>query len=82
LEVRRGELALKVKTASPRNLTSGTRQVGQIGLEKVGNGRKWLSILTERSQQTPNRDSKGRIVVNDQDGGPCVRHRLLLTIKD
>src|ERR1700676_1298264 len=63
--VRRGELALKIKTALPRqpdveDQASGS--IRRIGLEKVGNGRKEVSIQAERSQQTANRCAKVRIV--------------------
>src|SRR3954452_7513031 len=66
--VRRGELALKIKTALPRKPDVEDQAGGaiqRIGLEKVGNGRKYVSIQAERSQQTPNRCAKVRIVIND-----------------
>ena len=78
LRIRPDKLALKIKAALPRQ-SHVEHQAGgairQIGLEKVGNGRKQPRIQIERSQQTPNRGSKVRVIVNDQDGGFCVRHR-------
>jgi hypothetical protein len=54
--VRRGELALKIKTPLPRQPDVEDQAGGanrRIKLEKVGNGRKQVSIQAERSQQTP-----------------------------
>src|SRR6202521_1253317 len=83
--VRRGELALKIKTALPRQPDVEDQAGGairRIGLEKVGNGRKEVSIQAERSQQTPNRCAKVRIVINDQDSGVCVGHRSYSRLND
>jgi hypothetical protein len=41
-----------------------------------------VSIQAERSQQTPNRCANVWIVINDQDGGVCVRHRSYSRLKD
>src|SRR5580692_3944324 len=78
LRIRPNELALKIKAALPWQSYvehQAGRAIRQIGLEKVRNGRKQPGIQIERSQQTPNRGSKVRVIVNDQDGGLCVRHR-------
>src|SRR4029077_10697929 len=55
LSVRRSELALKIKAASSRqsdveHQANGT--IRRVGLTKLGDGRKQLSIQAERSQQT------------------------------
>src|SRR3954470_20164418 len=74
-----GELALEIKTASPRQSHiqhQARRAIGRLGLEKIGNGRKHLRLKAERAQQTFDRGSKLRIVVNDPDGRRFVRHRL------
>ena len=76
--VRRGELALQIEAALPRQSDiehEAGGAIGRIGVEEVGNGPKQLNIDVERSQQTPDRGSEVRIVVDDQDGGVCGRHR-------
>jgi hypothetical protein len=78
LPVRCGKLALKIKIAFPCNLTSSTRSVDPSGGSDLrGNWRKRLSTQVYRPQQTRAEGSKGRIVVDDQDGGSSP----LLTIK-
>src|ERR1700676_3446195 len=82
---RGGELALKIKTALTgqshvENQAGGA--IRRIGFEKGGNGSKQVSIQAERSQQTPNRCTKVRIVINDQDGGVCIGHRSYARLKD
>src|SRR6476659_10050678 len=72
LAVGGGEFALKIKAAlsGQSNVEhQAGRAVRWIRREKLRNGLKQLSILTERSQQTPNRGANVGIVVNDQDGG-------------
>ena len=76
--LRRRELSLKIKTALTgqshvENQAGGP--IRRIGFEKVGNGRKELSVDADRPQQTSNRRSKIGIIVNNQDGGVRVRHR-------
>jgi len=80
-----GELPLKIKTALPRkshveDQANGT--VRRILLEKIGDGGEKLSFQANRSQQTPNRGSKIRIVVDDQDGKLSVRHRAAQVIAE
>src|SRR5262249_30052546 len=67
----RGELTLQIEAALPRQSDIEYQAgwtIGRIGLEEVGNGCKQLNIHAERSQQTPDRGSDVRIVVDDQDG--------------
>jgi len=69
---------LKIKAASSRqsdveHQANGT--IRRVGLKKLGDGRKQLSIQAERSQQTLNRGPQRRIIVDDQDGSVRVKHR-------
>ena len=77
LPVRRGKIALKLETASPRHSHvehQTSRSVRQLGLEKIGNRRKLLGIQADRPQQPHDRVAKLGIVVDDQDAGLRVRH--------
>ena len=77
LPVRRGKLALKLKTASPRHSHvehQASRTVRRLGIQEIGNGRKLLGIQADRAQQTPNQVAKLGIVIDDQDAGVRVRH--------
>jgi hypothetical protein len=74
----RGELALKIKTALPRQSHVKDQARGairRIGLEEVGNGRKQRYIEADRSEQAPDRRTKICIIINDQNSRLCVRHR-------
>ena len=78
LPLRRREFALKIKTALTgqshvENQAGGA--IRRIGFEKVGNGRKELSVDTDRPQQASNGRTKVGIIVHNQDGGVCVGHR-------
>src|SRR5580704_289209 len=77
LPAARDELALKIKPTLPGQSDIEHQAGGavrRIRLEKVGNRRKQPRLEIERSQQTPKRGAKLRIVVNDQDGRFRVRH--------
>src|ERR1700722_3480896 len=81
----RGELALKIKAAllwkpDIEHQAGGT--IRRVGCKEVGDGRKQLGIQAYRSQQTRDRRSHIGIVVDDQNGRVCVRHRGWLPIKE
>jgi hypothetical protein len=53
LPVRRGKVALKLKTASPRHSNikhQASRAVRRRSIEKIGNRRKLLGVQADRSQ--------------------------------
>ena len=77
LPVRRGQLALKLETALPRQSHVEHQAAGavrRISLEKIGNRRKLPGLQADRPQETRNRVAKLGIVIDDQDTGICVTH--------
>jgi hypothetical protein len=78
-DVLSGEVALKIKAAFPRQPHIEHEAgwgIWAIGLQKLRNGCKQLGIQANRSQETPKRISKCRIVLDDQDFGACLRVRV------
>src|SRR5689334_22542985 len=76
------ELALKIKAALTRQSHVEDQAGGavrQLGREKFGHRPEQERVQAKRSQQTPYRASEVRVVVNDQDGRLCVRHRFGLS---
>jgi hypothetical protein len=70
--VRRGELALEIQAALPRQSHVEDQAGGAVSrtrLEEIGNSREQRGLQANRSQQTSNRGSKIRIIVDDEDGG-------------
>ena len=77
LPVRRGKVALKLKTASPRHSNvehQASRAVWRGSIEKIGNRRKLLDMQADGPQQTRNRVAKLGIVIDDQDAGVRAAH--------
>jgi hypothetical protein len=77
LPVRRGKVALKLKTASPRHSNvehQASRAVWRRSIEKIGNRRKLLGMQADGPQQARNRVAKLGIVIDDQDAGLRVTH--------
>jgi hypothetical protein len=76
--VRGGEFALKIKTTLARQShvkNQAGRTIRRVGFEKVRRGLKEQSVQAKRSQQTGDRGSQIRIVVNNEDGGLRVDQR-------
>src|SRR5262249_7861678 len=77
LPVRRGKVALKLEAASPRHSHveyDASRAVWRIGLQKIGNSRKFPSLQANRPQQPSDRVAKLGIVIDDQHGWSLVTH--------
>jgi hypothetical protein len=66
--VRRGKVALKLKTALPRHSNvqhQASRAVREVGIQELGHRRKLLGIQAHRPQQMSNRVAKLGIVIDD-----------------
>src|SRR5262245_40457163 len=77
LPVRRGKIALKLKTASPWHSDiehQASRAVRGVGIQKIGNRRKLLGMQADRPQEAANLVTKLSIIINDQDAGVGVAH--------
>jgi hypothetical protein len=77
LPIRRGEVTLKLKTASPWHSHvehQAGRAVWEISLEKIGNRRKFSRMQADRLQEQGDRGAKLAIVIDDQHARIVVRH--------
>ena len=77
LPVRRGKVALKLKAACPRHSNvehQASRAVRGDGIQEIGNTGKQLRMQADGPQQTSDRVTKLRIVINDRDARVRVRH--------
>src|SRR5262245_58886242 len=77
LPVCRGEVALKLKTASARHSHveyQASRAVRGIALQEIGNRRKFPAMQADRPQQSPDRLAKLGIVIDNQHAWSFVTH--------
>jgi hypothetical protein len=79
MNVRGRKLSLEIKPTSPGQSYvehEAGRSVRAPGLQKFRHRRQRFHLQTDRSQQAAKRLSDRRIVIDDDDGGLCLRHRF------
>ena len=72
LSVSGGKIALKLETATSRHSHvehQASRSVRQVGLGKIGNGRKLVDVQADRAEESHDRVAKLGIVIDDHDAG-------------